>query len=152
MGKKEIKNEKDVIRLLSDKTTFEREVLVATFKIPMGKVSTYKRIAEKVEDNCRQAAYLAQRVQKHPDLELSAPVALNIVCFRYFDPSKSEVGLNELNSEIVMDLQEQGIAAPSTTKINNQVAIRVNITNHRTTHADMDILINSVTEAGRSKL
>lgn len=48
MGKKEIKNEEDVIRLLSDKTTFEREVLVATFKIPRGKVSTYKRIAEKV--------------------------------------------------------------------------------------------------------
>ncbi|MGI9383983.1 MAG: pyridoxal phosphate-dependent decarboxylase family protein, partial [Methyloligellaceae bacterium] len=42
-----------------------------------------KRIAEKVEDNCRHAAYLAEQVRDHPDLELSAPVALNIVCFRF---------------------------------------------------------------------
>ena len=37
-----------MIRFLSDKTEFERKVLVATFRIPRGKVSTYKRIAEKV--------------------------------------------------------------------------------------------------------
>jgi len=43
-----IKTEKDVIEALKDKTRFERDVLVATFKIPKGKVSTYKRIAEKI--------------------------------------------------------------------------------------------------------
>jgi methylated-DNA-[protein]-cysteine S-methyltransferase len=48
MKKDEVKTEEDVIRFLSDKTEFERDVLVATFKIPKGKVSTYKRIAEKV--------------------------------------------------------------------------------------------------------
>lgn len=48
MDLKAIKTEKDVIEALRDKTRFERDVLVATFKIPKGKVSTYKRIAEKV--------------------------------------------------------------------------------------------------------
>ncbi len=48
MKKEEIKTEEDIIHFLSDRTEFEREVLVATFKIPKGKVSTYKRIAEKV--------------------------------------------------------------------------------------------------------
>ncbi len=48
MDKSSIKTEEDVIRFLSDKTEFQRKVLVATFKIPSGKVSTYKRIAEKV--------------------------------------------------------------------------------------------------------
>jgi methylated-DNA-[protein]-cysteine S-methyltransferase len=48
MKKSEVKTEEDVIRFLSHKTTFERTVLVATFKIPKGKVSTYKRIAEKI--------------------------------------------------------------------------------------------------------
>lgn len=43
-----IKTEQDVIRFLKDKTEFERNVLVATFKIPKGKVSTYKRVAEKI--------------------------------------------------------------------------------------------------------
>jgi methylated-DNA-[protein]-cysteine S-methyltransferase len=48
MRKNEIKKEEDVINFLRDKTEFERAVLVATFKIPKGKVSTYKRIAEKI--------------------------------------------------------------------------------------------------------
>lgn len=48
MKKGDVKTEEDVIRFLSDKTEFERKVLVATFKIPRGKVSTYKRIAAKI--------------------------------------------------------------------------------------------------------
>ena len=43
-----IKSEKDVIVALKDKTRFERDVLLETFKIPKGKISTYKRIAEKI--------------------------------------------------------------------------------------------------------
>jgi methylated-DNA-[protein]-cysteine S-methyltransferase len=48
MRKEDVKTEEDVIRFLSDKTEFERKVLVATYRIPRGKVSTYKRIAEKI--------------------------------------------------------------------------------------------------------
>jgi methylated-DNA-[protein]-cysteine S-methyltransferase len=48
MKKDEVKTEEDVRRFLSDKTEFEKKVLVTTFNIPRGKVSTYKRIAEKV--------------------------------------------------------------------------------------------------------
>lgn len=48
MRKSDVKTEEDVRRFLSNKTEFEQEVLVATFRIPLGKVSTYKRIAEKV--------------------------------------------------------------------------------------------------------
>ncbi len=49
MNKSEIKTEEDIRRFLSDKATdFQKAVYVATFKIPHGKVSTYKRIAEKI--------------------------------------------------------------------------------------------------------
>jgi len=65
MNKPIIKTEEDVIHSLSDKTKFERAVLVATFKIPCGKVSTYKRIAEKVG---RPRAYraVANALHKNP--------------------------------------------------------------------------------------
>lgn len=108
-----------------------------------------RRITEKVEDNCRQAAYLGELVQAHPELELSAPVSLNICCFRFVAPERSLEELNKLNSEIVMDLQESGVAAPSTTKLGGATSIRVNITNHRTTMADMDLLVKAVVELGR---
>jgi O-6-methylguanine DNA methyltransferase len=60
-----IKNEKDVIEALKNKTQFERDVLVATFRIPKGKVSTYKRIAQQIG---RPNAYraVANTLHKNP--------------------------------------------------------------------------------------
>ena len=74
MKKDLIKTEEDVIRFLSDKTRFEREVLVATFKIPKGKVSTYKRIAEKIG---RPRAYRAVGNALHKN-----PLAPIVPCHR----------------------------------------------------------------------
>ncbi len=48
MKKDEIRSEEDVINFLSNKTGFEKAVLVATFNIPKGKISTYKEIAKKI--------------------------------------------------------------------------------------------------------
>ena len=62
---KKIKNEKEVIDALKHKTQFERDVLVAAYRIPKGKVSTYKRIAEKIG---RPKAYraVANALHKNP--------------------------------------------------------------------------------------
>jgi len=65
MKKEEIKSEGDVINFLRDKTEFERAVLVATFKIPKGKVSTYKRIAEKIGKPCAYRA-VGNALHKNP--------------------------------------------------------------------------------------
>jgi methylated-DNA-[protein]-cysteine S-methyltransferase len=48
MDIKSIKTEKDVVDALKEETQFEKDVYVACFKIPKGKVSTYKRIAEEI--------------------------------------------------------------------------------------------------------
>jgi O-6-methylguanine DNA methyltransferase len=60
-----IKTEKDVIIALKNKTQFEKDVLLATFRIPKGKVSTYKRIAQKIG---RPKAYraVANALHKNP--------------------------------------------------------------------------------------
>ena len=76
-------------------------------------------------------------------LELLAPVQLNIVCFRYRADNPDRV-----NAEIAADIQESGIAAPSTTLIDGQLAIRAAIVNHRTEVRDIDALVNAVLEFG----
>ena len=65
MNKNSIRTEEDVIRFLSNKTEFERKVLVTTFKIPKGKIGTYKRMAEKIG---RPRAYraVATALKKNP--------------------------------------------------------------------------------------
>jgi aromatic-L-amino-acid decarboxylase len=92
---------------------------------------------------CALASYLEARVLAEPRLELLAPVNLNIVCFRY-----RARGANEVNGDIVIDIQESGIAAPSTTVLGGQLAIRAAIVNHRTDICDIDALIAAVLEFG----
>ena len=54
-----------------------------------------------------------------------------------------------VNREILMRLQERGIAAPSSTVLEGRFAIRAAITNHRSTMADFDVLVRAVLEIGR---
>lgn len=84
---------------------------------------------------CRVARHLAARVQAEPALELLAPVALNIVCFH--SPGAD-------SARIVAELQETGIAAPSTTTIDGTLAIRAAIVNHRTREEDVDRMLDAV--------
>ena len=110
------------------------------------------QMAELITQNCRQAQYLGGKVQSHPDLELLAPVTLNIVCFRFFSPTHTETELDVLNTDIVAELQIQGIAAPSITRIDGKTAIRAALTNHRTRTEDMDILVAAVCRLGLAGL
>src|SRR4029078_3564097 len=52
------------------------------------------------------------------------------------------------NGEIVINIQESGIAAPSTTVLNGQLAIRAAIVHHRTDAGDVDRLLAAVMEFG----
>jgi len=104
------------------------------------------RIGAIAQQICDLAAALAARVDREPALQRLAPVALNIVCFRY---RAAEGDLDRLNAAIVADLQEAGIAAPSTTTVNGLLAIRAAIVNHRTTHADIAIVVDAVLAACR---
>jgi aromatic-L-amino-acid decarboxylase len=103
-----------------------------------------QKYARLVEQNINQARYLEQKVLQTTNLELLVPVSMNIVCFRFNDGKLSEDGLNQLNKEILMRLQESGIAAPSYTLIHGKYAIRTNITNHRTRQEDLDLLLSSI--------
>jgi len=102
------------------------------------------RFARMIEKNCRQAQYLARLIKMSPALELLAEPTLNIVCFRYHHTEMAEEELDQFNRDIVADLQERGIAAPSTTRIRGKLAIRVAITNHRSRRDDFDLLVESV--------
>ncbi len=108
------------------------------------------RLGEVVEANRLLAARLAGAVDAHHDLERLAPAPLNICCFRFVRPDWKGEALDRLNREIVRQLQLSGIAAPSTTRIHGRLAIRVNITNHRTSEEDIDLLVEETLRLGHS--
>jgi len=108
------------------------------------------RIGAVIGQNIEQAAYLSGKVDAHPELERLAPTSLNIVCFRYRAKGLEDTALNRLNEEILLRIQESGYAIPSQTILKGCFAIRVNITNHRTTRADLDGLLDEVLRHGRA--
>jgi len=100
-------------------------------------------MGESIAATCRLARELAARIDSEPQLERAAPVTLNIVCFRFR-------GSDALNNEIVLRLQESGVAAPSTTILDGRLAIRAAIVNHRTRSEDVHILADEVLNIGRA--
>ncbi len=104
-----------------------------------------------ITKNIAQAGVLAELVQANaPRLELLAPANLNIVCFRYVGPGDL-AATNALNKEIVADLQELGISAPSTTTLSGVTAIRACLVNHRTRRRDLEALVAGVLELGAKR-
>jgi glutamate/tyrosine decarboxylase-like PLP-dependent enzyme len=106
-------------------------------------VAKYARL---IEQNVSQARYLAEMVDREREMELLAPVMLNVVCFRLRPRGVAEAELNALNQEVLLRLQESGVAVPSSTVLDGKFAIRVAITNHRSRREDFDVLVSAVKE------
>lgn len=108
------------------------------------------KYAAMIAQNNRHAAYLAELVEENPYLELTAPVSMSITCFRMIQSGWEEKALQELNKEILLRLQEEGIASPSSTILNGKYTLRVANVNQRTRIEDMDLLVREVLRLGKS--
>jgi glutamate/tyrosine decarboxylase-like PLP-dependent enzyme/glutathione synthase/RimK-type ligase-like ATP-grasp enzyme len=98
-----------------------------------------------ISHTCALAQYMARRIAATPELELMAPVALNIVCFRFFCDDA-----NRVNSDIVVALHESGVAVPSATTVDGHTVIRAAIVNHRTLSTEIDALLEAAVAFGKA--
>jgi glutamate/tyrosine decarboxylase-like PLP-dependent enzyme len=118
-----------------------------------------RRLADAIADDIALAKYLAELVSEADDFELLAPVELSICCFRYLPESvkdrlrtdgQVEAELNELNEKIMSRVQRSGRAYISNATINGKFALRVCITNFRTTERDLEETLNVIREAAKN--
>jgi aromatic-L-amino-acid decarboxylase len=108
-----------------------------------------KKYARIIQQNIDQAFYLGKLIKASPQLELSAPISLNIVCFRFVSSDLTDLLLDEINKKIAIDLQERGIAVLTGTVINGKYVLRVANTNHRSRREDFEILVSEVLNTGK---
>jgi aromatic-L-amino-acid/L-tryptophan decarboxylase len=108
------------------------------------KVYGSEALGAAISRTCKLARYLEAQIAKTLELELLAPVELNIVCFRYRSPD-----VDRVNAAIVVELQESGVVAPSSTTIDGKLAIRAAIVNHRTSEIEIDRLLERTLAIGR---
>ena len=111
------------------------------------KVHGTEALGATISRSCEIARYLGYRIAASRQFELLAPVHLNIVCFRHRGDDA-----DRLNAEIVADLHESGIAAPSTTMIDQKLAIRAAIFNHRTQPRDVDAMLSAAARFAAARL
>lgn len=112
--------------------------------------SAYSR---RIAHDTKLAQYMGQRVEQRQELELSAPVALSICCFRYV-PADLPAGdgredyLNRLNERLLTELQMDGRVFCSNAIRHGKFTLRVCIVNFRTEAKHVDQLLDVVAEIG----
>ncbi len=112
------------------------------------KVYGADKIGQVISQTCVLAQQLKSRIEASTELELLAPVSLNIVCFRFRLPDGDDAASNKLNEALVIELQKSGLVAPSSTTLNDRTAIRAAIVNHRSNSSDIDNLVELTIKLG----
>lgn len=101
-----------------------------------------------IDQNIDQTRYFAERLAARPDFEIVAPVTLDILCFRYRPQGVPEASLKAINIELMLRLQEQGLAVLSDTTVHGTHCLRAAICNHRTRIEDIDLVIEAIVRIG----
>ena len=110
-----------------------------------------EKFGQIMEQNVEQVKYFTQLLRQHANqFQVLATGPLNIVCFRCVVSRSNEIGLdtlNELNKQLLVTLQERGIAVVSPIVVDgDKFAMRMCITNHRTKMSDMDMFMAQLIE------
>jgi glutamate/tyrosine decarboxylase-like PLP-dependent enzyme len=105
-----------------------------------------------IQQNLDQAKYLEGLVKKDPEMELTAPVASNVVCFRFNPGGLSEAELDSLNRTILDEIYKIRFWMISDTVVKGRFTLRAAITNHRSKREDFDYIYNLVKELGHKAL
>jgi len=102
-----------------------------------------------IDQNIAQGHYLGTLIEAEPLLEMVLPPNINIVCYRYRPKGVDTERLKALNTEIMLRLQEEGIAALSDTTVHGEHCLRVAINNHRTRRVDLELLVRETIRLGQ---
>lgn len=107
-----------------------------------------KKYARLIQQNVDQAQYLKKLVEETSELELLAPVPLNIVCFRYKVENQNDEYLDKLNAKILEKQWLNGNCMISSTVIDDKYSLRACFTNHRSTRDDIDFMVKEIVMLG----
>jgi aromatic-L-amino-acid decarboxylase len=111
-----------------------------------------KKYTSLIQQNLDQINYLAELIEGDDELELTAPVVSNVVCFRFRPKGLDESETEKLNRLILNEINKKNFWMISNTTIKGKYMLRACNVNHRTKRFDMDFLIREVKEIGHKQL
>ncbi len=108
-----------------------------------------RRFGAAIERNIDDVQALVERLRREPELEVLGPAPLNVVCFRYRGALDAEADLSRVNEEILLRIQESGLAVFSSTSVDGRFALRIANTNHRAHASDLARVTDAILALGR---
>jgi aromatic-L-amino-acid/L-tryptophan decarboxylase len=89
-----------------------------------------------MREHLRLARLVGEWIKGSSDFELSAPISMGVICFRFVPgsgSSHSDTGVDTLNSRIVEEVNESGNAYLTQTRLRGRTVIRIGLGNVLTT-------------------
>jgi glutamate/tyrosine decarboxylase-like PLP-dependent enzyme len=109
-----------------------------------------EKYSKLIQQNIDQIKYLAELIENEPEMEITAPVSSNIVCFRYKPAELPISELNTLNQRIASEINKISFWMLSDTSINGMYMLRACNTNHRSKREDFEYIIKLVKQIGNN--
>ena len=107
-----------------------------------------KNFRSAIQRNLEQAQRLASIIRHSPDLELSGPVELSVVCFRHrLAKDASEERRTRFNLALLKSIVSRGRIYLSNAELQGKFCLRICIVNHLTTDSDIDAVVPEVLNA-----
>ncbi len=104
---------------------------------------------ESITHDIELAHLLQAKIKARSAFELIAAGPLSVTCFRYHPGGVNDPGaLNSLNKAILDTVQREGAVFLTSTELYGQTVLRACIVNFRTTPADLDTLLDVISEVG----
>jgi glutamate/tyrosine decarboxylase-like PLP-dependent enzyme len=104
-----------------------------------------------VQQNIDQMNHLSELISREPNMEVTAPVTSNVVCFRYKPKGLTEPDIEKLNKIIYDELSQISSLMISDTTIKGKYMLRACNVNHRSQEQDFEFLVNEVKKIGGQK-
>jgi aromatic-L-amino-acid/L-tryptophan decarboxylase len=125
-----------------------------------------RALSEAIEKDLKCARHFEKLINESDDFEMLAPVELSIFCFRHLpahlqtamtragstDRKKLEADFDAHNERLLLALQRDGSSYLSNARLRGRFALRGCVMNYRTTLRDMEILLDDLRRASRSRL
>jgi glutamate/tyrosine decarboxylase-like PLP-dependent enzyme len=111
-----------------------------------------RKYSNLIQQNINQTRFLAELIEKDPEMEITAPVVSNIVCFRYKPNKLNEAELEELNKKILDDINKKAFLMISDTTIKGRYMLRACNVNNRSKKEDILSIVEEVKKAGEENL
>jgi len=98
------------------------------------------QIGEWIDNNVRQAKYLYELAEKHPDFESASSPPMSAICIRFRGTDADERQLKTLHAEVAQRIEQSGHFWISTTELKGKTWFRINPVNFRTRKEHMEEL------------